>query len=87
VDRTTQRRPIARPALEPIAPQATPLFQAANSAYHTTSKRELALFYHAVAGYPVPSTWIKAIQAGNYTTWPSLTATLITKHLPNRQPP
>jgi hypothetical protein len=40
------------------------------------------MFYHAAAGYPVPSTWIKAIQAGNYTTWPALTATLITKHLP-----
>ena len=29
---------------------------------------------HAVCGYPVKSTWLKAIKAGNYCTWPGLSA-------------
>jgi hypothetical protein len=28
---------------------------------------------HAVCGYPVKSTWLKAIKAGNYIGWPMLT--------------
>jgi len=27
---------------------------------------------HAVCGYPVKSTWLKAIKAGNYVGWPML---------------
>jgi hypothetical protein len=27
-------------------------------------------------------TWIKAIEAGHFTTWPGLTADLVRKHLP-----
>jgi hypothetical protein len=54
----------------------------ANSAYHTSTKPEHVQFLHAAAGYPVPSTWTKAINAGNYNTWPGLDAKLVTKHLP-----
>jgi hypothetical protein len=70
---TTTRPPTSQ---EPI------LFQAANSAYHMKNKKDLATFYHAAAGYPVPSTWIQAIQAGNYATWPGLTDELISRNLP-----
>ena len=28
---------------------------------------------HAVCGYPVKSTWVKSINAGNYKGWPMLT--------------
>jgi hypothetical protein len=31
-------------------------------------------YLHAAAGYPVEDTWKKAVTAGNYTTWPGLTA-------------
>jgi hypothetical protein len=72
--------PLANHAIQPT--HESPLFQAANSAYHMKNKKELAMFYHAAAGYPIPSTWIKAIQAGNYTTWPALTADLISRNLP-----
>ena len=30
---------------------------------------------------PVPETWIKAIDAGFFATWPGLTSQLVKKHL------
>ena len=33
---------------------------------------------------PVPETWIAAIDAGFFATWPGLTSTLIKKHLTKR---
>ena len=43
---------------------------------------ELIQFMHAACGHPVPSTWIQAIQSGNFATWPGLTADAVRKHLP-----
>ena len=37
---------------------------------------------HTVCGYPVKSTWIKAIKAGNFMGWPMLTETNIKKYYP-----
>ena len=37
---------------------------------------------HAVCGYPVKSTWVKAIQAGNFVGWPLLTAKNVRKYYP-----
>ncbi len=37
---------------------------------------------HAVCGYPVKSTWLKAIKAGNYIGWPMLTECNINKYYP-----
>ena len=37
---------------------------------------------HSVCGYPVKSTWLAAVQAGNYTGWPLLTACNIKKYYP-----
>ena len=34
------------------------------------------------AGYPVNKTWLQAIKAGFYATWPRLTYNLVAKHLP-----
>ena len=38
---------------------------------------------HAVCGFPVRSTWIKAIKAGNYIGWPMLTTKNVTKYYPD----
>jgi len=54
----------------------------ANSAYHTSTQPKLVQFMHAVCGYHVPSTWIQAIQNGNFAIWPGLTADAVHKHLP-----
>ena len=37
---------------------------------------------HAVCGYPVKSTWVKAIKTGNFVGWPLLTAKNVRKYYP-----
>ncbi len=37
---------------------------------------------HAVCGYPVKSTWLKAIRVGNYIGWPILTECNVNKYYP-----
>jgi hypothetical protein len=39
-------------------------------------------YLHAAAGFSVEATWIKAIKAGNFITWPGLTNTTVKKHFP-----
>jgi hypothetical protein len=37
---------------------------------------------HAICGYPVKLTWLKAIKAGNYVGWPMLTERNVQKYYP-----
>ena len=37
---------------------------------------------HAVCGYPVKSTWLKAVKAGNYVGWPLLSEKNVRKYYP-----
>ncbi len=37
---------------------------------------------HTVCGYPVKSTWLKAIKVGNYVSWPMLTECNVQKYYP-----
>ena len=46
---------------------------------------ELAQWLHASCGSPNESTFIKAIQKGNFLTWPGLTPQLIRKQLPTSE--
>ena len=46
------------------------------------TKPDLAMYYHRAAFSPIPNTFISAINNGNFSTWPGLTAELISKHLP-----
>jgi hypothetical protein len=39
-------------------------------------------YLHATAGYPVNDTWIAAIKAGNYNTWPGLSTQAVRCHFP-----
>ena len=50
--------------------------------YNLLSISQTIKYLHAAAGYPVEETWTKAITAGNYTTWPGLTAPMVHKHFP-----
>ncbi len=50
--------------------------------YNIPSINQTIKYLHAAAGYPVEDTWVKVINAGNYTTWPGLTATAACKHFP-----
>ena len=53
------------------------------SAYDLPSVAALISYFHAAAGYPVRSTWLKAIGSGNYYTWTGLTLANATKYCPN----
>jgi hypothetical protein len=41
------------------------------------------MYLHVAAGFPVKETFLDAVRAGNYATWPGLTTTLIAKHFPD----
>ena len=51
-------------------PPTTP---AALNAHDLPSIGSLIRYLHAAAGFPVKSTWLAAIKAGNFSTWPGLT--------------
>ena len=53
-----------------------------NNVFSMTTKSDLAIYYHRTAFFPVPSTFIAAINKGKFSTWPGLTSKLISKHLP-----
>ena len=55
---------------------------AAYSVYDLLSVEALVWYFHAATGYPVKDTWLKAIKAGNYSSWPGLTLQNATKYCP-----
>ena len=55
----------------------------AYSAYDIPSIEALIRYFHAAAGYPVRSTWLKTISASNYLSWPDLTLANATKYCPS----
>ena len=55
----------------------------AYSAYDLPSVEALIRYFHTAAGYPVRSTWLKAISVGNYSTWTGLTLANATKYCPS----
>ena len=54
----------------------------AYSAYDLPSVEALIRCFHAAEGYPVRCTWLKAIGEGNYSSWPGLTLSNVTKYCP-----
>jgi hypothetical protein len=54
----------------------------ANNVYNLPSVKQSVQYLHAAAGFPVEESWIKAIKAGNYNTWPNLTPSIVQRHFP-----
>ena len=54
----------------------------ANSVYELPSVEALVRYMHAAAGFPVKSTWLKAIKHGNCNSWPRLTYNNAAKYCP-----
>ena len=54
----------------------------ANSVYDLPSTEQAIKWMHAVCGYPVKSTWLKAVKAGNYVGGPMLTERNVKKYYP-----
>ena len=61
-------------------PQGTKVL--ANNVYELPSIKAAVRFMHAVCGYPVKSTWLKAIRNNHYVGWPMLTVRNVEKHFP-----
>jgi hypothetical protein len=55
----------------------------ANAIFDLPNTRQSLMYLHAVVGFPVKETFLNAVGAGNYATWPGLTTTLIAKHFPD----
>ena len=55
----------------------------AYSAFDLPSIEARIRYFHTEAGYPVRSTWLKFISAGNYSSWPGLTLANATKYCPS----
>jgi hypothetical protein len=54
----------------------------ANGAYTTQLRRNTIKFMHAAVFSPTTATWTKAIDAGNFQSWPGLTSTAVRTLLP-----
>ncbi len=54
----------------------------ANNAYDLPSISQTMKYLHAAAIFPVNDTWNKAIKAGNFDTWPTITPSTIQPHFP-----
>jgi hypothetical protein len=53
-----------------------------NNVYSPPSFPQTVKYLHAAAGFPPEETWYKAVQAGNFITWPGLTPEAVRKHFP-----
>ena len=72
--------------LDPSNQVSLPAWQtgpAALNAHDLPSVGALVKYLHAAAGFPVKSTWLAAIKAGNYASWPDLTYTNASKYCPH----
>jgi hypothetical protein len=65
----------------PLDEKTTKNNESINSIYKISEVYDAIKYLHAATGSPVPSTFIKAIKAGNFTTWPTLTAENVNKYL------
>jgi hypothetical protein len=55
----------------------------ANAIFDLPNTRHSLLYHHALAGFLPKETFLAAVQAENYATWPGLTTKLILKHFTN----
>ncbi|KAL7534171.1 hypothetical protein ACHAWF_006436, partial [Thalassiosira exigua] len=62
--------------------KAKSILRQANSVYDLPSTEQAIKWMHAVCGYPVKSTWLAAIEAGNFVGWPLLTVRNVKKYYP-----
>jgi hypothetical protein len=61
------------------------LQQEVKNVYNIPSTKESVHYLHAAAGFPVQETWIDAIKAGKYTTWPGITVKTVNRHFPESE--
>ena len=59
-----------------------PQLQANSVIQNNKTKKEFTQYVHGLLFSPAKSTLIDAIDRGNFTSWPEVTAKLVRKHLP-----
>jgi hypothetical protein len=69
------------PLLNTNSEQAAPE-HAAHNIYEKKSIQDTIAYLHACCFSPVQDTWLKSIQNGQFSTWPSLTVDNVRKYLP-----
>jgi hypothetical protein len=57
----------------------------ASNVYDLPSTEHAIRYLHAAAGFPTKPTWIKAINAGFFTSWPMLTTRNVNKYFPESE--
>ena len=87
--RETHMPKMWRLALSPIEYSTTPETQrnertslCVNSVYDLPSVKALVRYLHAAAGFPTKHTWLNAIKACNFDTWPGLTYSNASNYFP-----
>lgn len=55
---------------------------ALKNVYELLSTEKVVLYLHMAVGFPLQATWIKAIQAGNYCSWPMMNVRNLKKYFP-----
>jgi len=55
----------------------------ASAIFELPSTRQTIMYHHTSAGFPVKETFLDAIRAGNYATWPGLTVAALHKCFPD----
>ena len=66
-----------------VTPEWTSQVPMALNAHDLPSVGALVHYLHATAGFPVKATWLAAIKAGNYSSWPGLTHANASKYCPS----
>ncbi len=54
----------------------------ANNVYNLPLISQTVKYLHTAAGFSVEDTWTKAIKAGNFNTWPTITPSTVQQHFP-----
>ena len=65
-----------------ISADDPPRKEQANNVYDLPPMSQTVQYLHAAAGFPTEETWIKAIEAGNFNTWPIQTPSTVQCHFP-----
>ena len=53
--------------------------------FELPSAKETIRYMHAAAGFPQKDTWLRAIRAGNFATWPGVSVSAVQKHFPESE--
>ena len=71
------------PGSLPTSEGQTAPHETINVIFDFPSARETFLWYHASTGFSTKATFIDIVRNGNYSTWPKLTVTLISRYFPD----